>query len=216
VKPPLSKIAGADGPGTSRTIGDRSWTIIRSTKDIQIRWGEWYANRVEASVLKTAASYRKDARDIWRDVERWRTELMADEEPTPDRGAELASLVEDGEKAARFLEFEARAIVERFNDRRGAGEFEYHGNASLTTAMQNLPGQFYLAWLCLQPNHPKITLEEVVEAFQGHAQEWGKLLVDSEGAQKKKLDPSTPTSTETTETTASSIPSPTPQTQAPP
>lgn len=202
----LANSLGQAGPGTSQTIGGKTWTLTRSTKNIQAAWGKWYADRVEAAVLATAASYRKQARALWRDVKQYEAEEMADELPTPSRAAELAALIADAQKEASFLEFEARASVERFNDRKGAGEFEFHGNASLNVAMQNLPGQFQLAYLCLQPKHPDVTMEEVMESYKGHAQEWGEFLVRSEGVRSKNggeaPSASTPASSMTDRTTS--------------
>lgn len=212
----LAASLGQVGPGTSQVIGGKTWTLTRSTKKIQADWGKWFADRVESANMDTASNYRKKARAIWRDIKKLEDESFADLEPTPERGAELAALIEDGTKEAQFLEFEARQIMQIFNDRKAAGEFEYHGNASLGVAMQNLPGQFQLAWLCLLPKHPGLTLEELIEAYQGHAKEWGEFLVRSEGAQKKDAPPpaaSTPASmpTEpTTSKTSTSTPTPPP------
>lgn len=214
---------GITDPGTSQVIGGKRWTLVRSTWDMQIKWGRWYAERVESSVMRTAEAYRKKARSLWRDVERYNAELYADELPNEARNVELCALVDDASREARFLEEEARTIIREFNDRDGAGEFEYTGNAGLSKALQNLPGQFYLAWLCLQPKHPGITLDEVTQAYKGHAQEWGQFLVRSEGAQTKKPDapagaastsPSTDTSTESK--SPSTPTSPQPDTPAPP
>lgn len=195
----LATSLGQAGPGLTKTIGGKSWTLIRSTKNIQADWGKWYAERVEAAVMDTAAAYRKKARALRRDIEKWQDEQIGDPQPADERVLELDALIDDAAKEAAFLEFEARAIIERFGDRKGAGEFEYHGNAALQHAMQNLPGQFHLAYLCLKPKHPTVTLDEVVQAFAGNAQEWAAFLIESEGAGKKKeVTNSTPTDTEPT------------------
>lgn len=201
----LAASLGSAGPGTSQTIGGKRWTLTRSTKDIQAAWGKWFAERVEAAVMDTASAYRKRARALDRDIERWQLEERGAVQPTPARGAELAALIEDASKEARFLDFEARAIIERFGDRRGAGEFEYHGNASLSLAMHNLPGQFQLAYLCLLPKHPNITLEEVIENYKGHAKEWGEFLIQSEGAAPKNAGEAAPASTPASTPTAPTI-----------
>lgn len=137
--------------------------------------------------METAAKYRKQARALRKDVEEWNKELYADDLPAPARNVELSNLIDEANKEITFLEFEARAIIERFHDRKGAGEFEYHGNASITLAMSNLPGQFMLAYLCLQPKHPEVTLEEVTESYKEHPQEWAEFLVQSEGVKKKSV-----------------------------
>lgn len=218
----LSASFGKAGPGITQTIGDKSWTLTRSTKAIQAAWGKWFAERVEASVMDTAASYRKRSRALAKDIENWQREERGDDQPAPARGAELALLIEEASKEQQFLEFEARAVIERFNDRRGAGEFEYHGNASLSLALFNLPGQFQLAWLCLLPKHPTVTLDEVIDSFRGHGKEWGEFLIKSEGVGSKNVGAapsvSTPTSTETQTEPAPTIstPSPTAPPAAPP
>lgn len=213
----LAASLGKAGPGTSQTIDGKIWTLTRSTWNIQAAWGKWYADRVEASVMDTAAAYRKRSRALAKDVKAWTDEERADEMPTPERGAELAALIEDASKEAMFLDFEARAIIERFGDRKAAGEFEYTGNAGMGVAMQNLPGQIYLAYLCLQPNHPGITLEEVTEAYKSNGQAWSAFIIRAEGVGSKNggaSSASTPASTEKSPATKNSTPQPTAPTAA--
>ena len=200
----MGTMANALGTQTTKgTINGKEWTLSRSTWGIQSRWSEWLADRAEKVALATAEKYRDQAAEIWAKVEQMRkANLDGNYENISDE--ERATIDTEGMKLsrkARIMETEARWVVERYQDRRAAGEYEFHSFGVGQLAQANLPGQIYLIWLCLCPNHPGLKLEEVAKAHMpdggpdNFVDEWRQLLLKSEGVLEKNGQSGIPAST---------------------
>lgn len=191
---PSLEILGIDGPGTSVTIDGVTWTLTRSTKDIQAKWSKWLTDRGEERAFLTADKYRERAVAKFAEVNAL-TAKYADADMnsiTPEENARVTAERDKLLATARMLQAEARNVVKEFNDRATAGEFEYYGRVALDYGQQGLPGQMYLIWLCLLPKHPTVTLDEVVQSHMpdsegyNHIEEWREALLRSEGVLGKK------------------------------
>ncbi len=196
-----AELLGKEGPGTTVTVEGVKYSLTRSSKGIQAEWAKWLTDRAEERVFATADKYRE--RSIKAFME---SQALAANYDAPDRKPEDTVREQELEMKARGLQAEARAVVERFNDRVAAGEFEFYGNVALEHGQQGLPGQIMLIYLCLKPKHPTITLDEVTRLHtpdsdgNNHIQEWRAALLKSEGVVTKKpvtSAPSTPTETTT-------------------
>lgn len=206
-----SQLLGKSGRGVTITIDGVEWELTRSTKKIQAAWAKWLSDRAEARAFATADKYRDKAAEV-------AVELRALNAKYTDADIVTVSAEENAEATAqrdklarklRMLEEEARAVIRDYNDRWAGGAFEFYGNVAIEIAQQNMPGQIMLAWLCLLPKHPTVTLEEVERLHMpdsegvSHFQEWTDSLLRSEGLSKKKNTPSEASTTaqKTTPTT---------------
>ena len=208
----LSQALGVAGPGrlvqwngTPVTFHTgKTYTLTKTTKGIQAAFGSWLADRAEAAAFEMASKYRKQARSLYRQAKAVQ-EKSEDAKFSPAEEAKLAEEYSELTLEARALELEARNLMERFNDRKASGEFEFHGNVSIDMALANLPGQFQLCWLMLQPKHPELTLEEVIELHKGMLNDdgkpvkeegtritmmhvWRKNLLEAEGVKNEEAD----------------------------
>ena len=190
----MAQLLGAEGPGTTITVDGKTWTLTRSTKKIQAAWSKWLTDRAEERAFSTAEKYREKAAKCFAESNDISAKY-ADVSPSEISVEENASMTEKRNtltRQGRVLEQEARNVVERFNDRAASGEFEYFGNVAIELAQQNLPGQIQLVFLCLQPKHPDVTVEDVVKTHmpdsrgENHIQEWRQALLKSEGVIVKK------------------------------
>lgn len=182
----LSQALGSNGPGTKVVVNGKEWTLTRSTKNMQAAWGAWLADRAETGAMHMASKMRKEARRLYKEARA--IQAQSEEDNSLEKEAEYRDKYEETVAEARSLEVEAAKQIERFNDRKAAGEFEFHGNVGINLAQQNLPGQFMLVWLCLQPKHPGVTMEEVVESHQNNVYVWRDALLKSEGVETEKND----------------------------
>lgn len=192
----MGTLAQELGHTTKTTINGKEWILTRSTWDIQGKWGQWLADRAEVAAHRTARAYRKEAEPLQRELDALRT--RADTQVLTD--ADRAQINARGKELIRDISgFEQASTdaVQKFQDRLAAGEFEFHSATVGQMAQMNLPGQFQLVWLCLQPNHPGITLEEVVKAHMpsngpnNFIHEWRQALLKSEGVLEKNEEPPT-------------------------
>lgn len=209
-------ILGSEGPGHSVTIDGKTWTLTRSTKKIQAAWAKWLADRAEERAFATAAKYREQAIAKFAEVDEInrRYEDVDFNTISPEENARVTLERNKLLAQARMLQADARGVVERFNDRYAAGEFEYYGTVAIDLAQQGLPGQMQLIYLCLKPKHPDVTYEDVVRSHMpnhetgdghNHIDEWRDALLKSEGVRKKDTSPKPSSSTSTP------TPAPTPE-----
>lgn len=208
----MAPLAQELGHPTKVTINGKDWQLTRSTWDMQAKWGQWLADRAEAAAHRTAQTYRKQAEPLHHQLEELRKQADAavlteiERIKINARGKELMDAIAKLEQAAIDA-------VEKFQDRLAAGDFEFHSATVGQMAQMNLPGQFQLIWLCLQPYHPGITLEEVVKAHMpsggpnNFIHEWRQALLRSEGVLEKKADSdSGPKTSDSTSTPATPSP----------
>lgn len=203
---PLGKALGFT---TTVNINGKDWTLTRSTWDMQAEWGRWLANRAMIAAENVANNYRAQTVGLREQLR----QLQESAKDFPGRGMEVerAEINAKGKKLVEeinALEQRARDTMERYQDRVAAGDFEFYSATVGGLAQQNLPGQFYLLWLCLRPNHPGITIEEVIKANipvyggQNFIEDWNKALLASEGTTPKNdlSESPAPGSTPTTKT----------------
>ena len=187
------------------TVDGKTYTLTRTTKKIQAAWSKWLTDRAEERAFITADKYAERAVDAFAKAEAISRKYEDVDANTlsPDENDRMTLERDKLLATGRMHKATAQTVVERFNDRVASGEFEFYGNVALEHAQHGLPGQIMLVYLCLQPKHPDITLEQVERLHMldadgvGHVTEWRDALLKSEGVRQKKGqtsgDSSTPT-----------------------
>lgn len=185
------------------TIGGREWKMVRSTWAMQDLWGTELANRAKKAALEVAAGYRDQAEPLrvkLTQLQKTIRELRGSSSPDAVDKFDAAE-AEAGQTFDRIqvLDQAAAAVMERWQDRKASGEFEWFSATVGSQAQRNLPMAIYMLWLKLQPNHSGITLEEVSNAHlpngefgpdgrpKDYIREWHDALLESEGVLQKNV-----------------------------
>lgn len=183
----ISANLGTAGPGHALVIGDKTYYLTQTTEGMKAKYSEELVSRTRKSILETASECRAMAKkkfDEAKEIQRQSEDATKDTEPA------FREAYETTIREARALERESKDMVDRFNDRRAAGEYEFHGAAGLES-MGSLPGMLRLARIMLEPKHPKITEAEVIEIFKNSLDENGNsslrdAILEVEAVQEKK------------------------------
>ena len=187
------------GLPTTYTINGKQWKFTRSTKAIKAAWSEWLCGRAEDAALELAAKHRKQARDKFAESKRIEMEsIRGDDGDMPkDEVARLRALATDTAKEASELQQESVAVVDRFLDAKVSGDYAFGGNKGIDVGLRNWIGNQQFVYLCLKPNHPSLTIEELAEEWVGTAEDgtrigdlWMQALNDSENSTTSKNDES--------------------------
>ena len=210
-----AELLGKRGPGGAAfTVCGIEFNLTRSTKDIQAEWSKWLVGRAEARTFDMSDKLLKRAVLAFRKAD----EISAKYEDvdftsiSPEENAKATAERNDLVMQGRMLQAQAEKLLERFNDRVAAGEFEYYGSVAIDLAQRDLPGQMMLVYLCLKPKHPDITYDDVValhmpdEDGVNHIKDIRDALLKSEGVVKKKGLGSESPDSQTTKSETPSVP----------
>lgn len=160
-----AQILGNAGPKASIMLADgKKYYLSQLDQGMKEEFAMGLRERMEDIIDRKAAKYRKKARDLW-DLASKLKEKEEDSSTPTTESIEIGERRMDTEKEAKSLEIESRFMLKELNDAVAAGNYEFHGLASLQ-AQATPSGAYAITWLMMRPNHPGLTLAEVTAMYQ--------------------------------------------------